>query len=149
MQVGALPVHEEIERLVSERQPLRELGCHTACSSHRHYPSRRLESKDIIVSSAERGAIAIELLKKNPDIDLVLMDIMMPDMDGYETMREIRKIDSLKQLPIISLTAKAMVGDKEKCLEAGASDYLSKPVNIVQLTSMMQVWLSKESVKSV
>jgi CheY-like chemotaxis protein len=102
-----------------------------------------LESKDIVVSSAERGAVAIELLKEDPDIDLVLMDIMMPEMDGYDTMRAIRKIDRLKKLPIISLTAKAMVGDKEKCMEAGASDYLSKPVNILQLTSMMQVWLSK------
>ena len=103
-----------------------------------------LESKGIVVSSAERGAIAIQLLKDDSDIDLVLMDIMMPDMDGYETMREIRKLDQFKTLPIISLTAKAMVGDRQKCIDAGASDYLSKPVNIVQLSSMMQVWFSKK-----
>ena len=103
-----------------------------------------LESKGLVVSSAERGAIAIDMLKSTSDIDLVLMDIMMPDMDGYETMREIRKIDRFKKLPIISLTAKAMLGDRDKCIEAGASDYLSKPVNIVQLSSMMQVWFSKK-----
>ncbi|HUW88873.1 MAG TPA: response regulator [Candidatus Paceibacterota bacterium] len=102
-----------------------------------------LESKGVIVSSAENGVIAIDLLRKTPDIDLVLMDIMMPEMDGYETMREIRKLAKFKKLPIIALTAKAMVGDREKCLEAGASDYLSKPVNIEQLSSLMQVWLSK------
>jgi CheY-like chemotaxis protein len=67
----------------------------------------------------------------------------MPEMDGYETMSEIRKLAEFKKLPIIALTAKAMVGDREKCLEAGASDYLSKPVNIVQLSSLMQVWLTK------
>jgi CheY-like chemotaxis protein len=102
-----------------------------------------LELKGIVVSSAERGAIAIDLLKERPDIDMVLMDIMMPEMDGYETMSEIRKLAEFKKLPIIALTAKAMVGDREKCLEAGASDYLSKPVNIVQLSSLMQVWLTK------
>lgn len=102
-----------------------------------------LESKGIIVSSAEKGAVAIDLLNEKPDIDLVLMDIMMPEMDGYETMREIRKVAKFKKLPIIALTAKAMVGDREKCLEAGASDYMSKPVNIEQLSSLMQVWLSR------
>jgi CheY-like chemotaxis protein len=95
------------------------------------------------VIPAENGYIALELLKKEPNIDLVLMDIMMPGMDGYETMREIRKLTQFKDLPIIALTAKAMVGDREKCIEAGASDYLSKPVNIEQLSSLMQVWLSK------
>ena len=103
-----------------------------------------LESRGIVVSSAERGATSIEMLKDGPAVDLVLMDIMMPDMDGYETMREIRKLDKFKALPIISLTAKAMVGDRQKCIDAGASDYLSKPVNIVQLSSMMQVWFSKK-----
>ncbi len=102
-----------------------------------------LELKGMTVSSAERGAIALKLLKEMPDIDLVLMDIMMPDMDGYETMREIRKLAKFKKLPIIALTAKAMVGDRDKCIDAGASDYLSKPVNIVQLSSLMQVWISK------
>lgn len=102
-----------------------------------------LEHRGVIVSSAENGRVAIDLLRETPGIELVLMDIMMPEMDGYETMREIRKVAKFKKLPIIALTAKAMVGDREKCLEAGASDYLSKPVNIAQLASLMQVWLSK------
>jgi len=102
-----------------------------------------LEHRGVIVSPAENGYAALDLLKKTPEIDLVLMDIMMPEMDGYETMREIRKLAKFKKLPIIALTAKAMVGDREKCLEAGASDYLSKPVNVEQLASLMQVWLSK------
>ena len=102
-----------------------------------------LERKGMTVSSVESGRAAIDTLKAKPDMDIVLMDIMMPDMDGYETTREIRKIAKFKKLPVIALTAKAMVGDREKCLEAGASDYLSKPVNIEQLTSLMQVWLSR------
>ena len=102
-----------------------------------------LEHRGVIVSSAENGRLAIDLLREASDIELVLMDIMMPEMDGYETMREIRKLAKFKKLPIIALTAKAMVGDREKCLKAGASDYLSKPVNIEQLASLMQVWLSK------
>ncbi|MDD5035837.1 MAG: response regulator, partial [Methylococcaceae bacterium] len=100
-----------------------------------------LERKGMIVASAENGHAALDLLK--PDTDIVLMDIMMPDMDGYETTREIRKMAKFKKLPVIALTAKAMVGDREKCLEAGASDYLSKPINVEQLTSLMQVWLSR------
>jgi len=102
-----------------------------------------LERKGMVVSSAESGRAAIDLLKKTPDMDIVLMDIMMPDMDGYDTTREIRKMAKFKKLPIIALTAKAMVGDREKCLEAGTSDYLSKPVNVEQLSSLMQVWLSR------
>jgi CheY-like chemotaxis protein len=72
---------------------------------------------------------------------MVLMDIMMPDMDGYQTMREIRKNPRFRTLPMLALTAKAMKGDREKCLEAGASDYISKPVNTDQLLSLMRVWL--------
>ncbi|MBI5793003.1 MAG: HAMP domain-containing protein, partial [Rhodocyclales bacterium] len=102
-----------------------------------------LERKGLTVASAENGRAALDLLKASPDTDIVLMDIMMPDMDGYETTRAIRKQARFKKLPIIALTAKAMVGDREKCLEAGASDYLSKPVNVEQLASLMQVWLSR------
>ena len=86
----------------------------------------------------------MDILKENDDIDLVLMDIMMPVMDGYAAMREIRKIDKLKKLPIIALTAKAMPGDKDMCLEAGANDYLAKPLNIDRLISMMRIWLYKD-----
>ncbi len=102
-----------------------------------------LEQHGVKVPYAESGKGAIELLKSDPEIDLVLMDVMMPDMDGYDTMRAIRKIDKFKSLPIISLTAKAMKGDREKCLEAGASDYIAKPVDIPQLLSMLRVWMYK------
>ncbi len=102
-----------------------------------------LERKGMTVLSAESGRTGIDALQKNPDIDLVLMDIMMPDMDGMEATRAIRKLEKFAKLPIIALTAKAMVGDREKCLAAGASDYLSKPVNIEQLNSLMQTWTSK------
>ena len=102
-----------------------------------------LERKGMTVLSAESGRTGIDALQKNPDIDLVLMDIMMPDMDGFEAMRAIRKLVKFAKLPIIALTAKAMVGDREKCIAAGASDYLSKPVNVEQLNSLMQVWSSR------
>ncbi|MDP2794556.1 MAG: response regulator, partial [Sulfurisoma sp.] len=102
-----------------------------------------LEHRGMVVASVESGRAALDLFEAKPDMDIVLMDIMMPDMDGYETTRAIRKQAKFKKLPIIALTAKAMVGDREKCLEAGASDYLSKPVNIEQLASLMQVWLSR------
>jgi len=100
-----------------------------------------LERHRMEVLSVENGKAAIDLLQKTPRIDVVLMDIMMPEMDGYDTMRAIRKIDKFKALPIIALTAKAMKGDREKCVEAGASDYLSKPVNTEQLLSLLRVWL--------
>jgi CheY-like chemotaxis protein len=102
-----------------------------------------LESHGMEVLYAENGNDGIELLHRNPDVDLVLMDIMMPGMDGYETMRAIRSEDSFKQLPIISLTAKAMKGDREKSIASGASDYIAKPVDTDQLLSLMRVWLYK------
>ena len=85
----------------------------------------------------------METLAENPDVNLVLMDIMMPEMNGYEAMAEIRKDKKFTNLPIIALTAKAMKGDRQQCLEAGASDYLSKPVNIEKLLSLLHVWLYK------
>ncbi|MHB1352180.1 MAG: response regulator [Thiobacillus sp.] len=100
-----------------------------------------LERHRMQVLSAENGKDAIDLLKKHPDTDIVLMDVMMPEMDGYETTRAIRKQSRFKALPIISLTAKAMKGDREKCIEAGASDYITKPVNTEQLLSLLRVWL--------
>jgi signal transduction histidine kinase/CheY-like chemotaxis protein/HAMP domain-containing protein len=100
-----------------------------------------LENQDMDVLSTTNGRSAVDIIKLNPDLSLVLMDIMMPEMDGYETMREIRRIPEFRTLPILALTAKAMKGDREKCLDAGASDYIAKPVNTDQLLSLMRVWL--------
>jgi HAMP domain-containing protein/CheY-like chemotaxis protein/GAF domain-containing protein len=102
-----------------------------------------LESHGMEVLYAENGKDGVELLRQHPEVDLVLMDIMMPGMDGYETMRVIRSEESFKQLPIISLTAKAMKGDREKSIASGASDYITKPVDTDQLLSLMRVWLYK------
>jgi HAMP domain-containing protein/CheY-like chemotaxis protein/signal transduction histidine kinase len=100
-----------------------------------------LENHDMEVVSATNGRQAIEIIKNTPDLSVVLMDIMMPEMDGYETMKEIRKDSRFRTLPILALTAKAMKGDREKCLQAGASDYIAKPVNTDQLLSLLRVWL--------
>jgi len=100
-----------------------------------------LENQEMDVVSATNGRQAIELIQNKPDINVVLMDIMMPEMDGYQTMREIRKDPQFGALPILALTAKAMKGDREKCLEAGASDYIAKPVNTNELLSLLRVWL--------
>ena len=100
-----------------------------------------MESEGLEVVTAENGKVAVDLVKEDKSIDLVLMDVMMPEMDGYEATQEIRKIESLKTLPIIALTAKAMKEDKEKCFSVGMSDYISKPVNLEQLLSLMRVWL--------
>ncbi len=100
-----------------------------------------LERHHMEVLFAENGRKGIELIEAHPDLDLVLMDVMMPGMDGYETMRSIRARNELVNLPIIALTAKAMKGDREKCIEAGASDYITKPVETDQLLSLLRVWL--------
>jgi CheY-like chemotaxis protein len=100
-----------------------------------------LENHEMDILSATNGRQAIELIERTPGLDIVLMDIMMPEMDGYETMREIRSKPEFRMLPILALTAKAMKGDREKCLDAGASDYISKPVNTNQLLSLLRVWL--------
>jgi Response regulators consisting of a CheY-like receiver domain and a winged-helix DNA-binding domain len=100
-----------------------------------------LEANGMDVIFAENGRDGVETLQANPDVDLVLMDIMMPEMDGYETMTAIRAIPQFTQLPIISLTAKAMKGDREKSIASGASDYITKPVDTDQLLSLMRVWL--------
>ncbi|MDB5744439.1 MAG: putative histidine kinase, atypical hybrid [Polaromonas sp.] len=100
-----------------------------------------LENHEVDVISATNGRHAIDIIESTPELSMVLMDIMMPEMDGYETMREIRQRPQFRTLPILALTAKAMKGDREKCLDAGASDYIAKPVNTDQLLSLMRVWL--------
>ncbi|MGB8109207.1 MAG: response regulator, partial [Pseudolabrys sp.] len=102
-----------------------------------------LERRGMRVLTATTGNEAIKLIESNNDIAIVLMDIMMPEMDGYQTMEEIRKNANFRRLPIIALTAKAMKGDREKCLDAGASDYLAKPVNTEQLLSALRSWLHR------
>jgi CheY-like chemotaxis protein len=102
-----------------------------------------LERRGMTVLSAGTGREAIETIDSTPDLAIVLMDIMMPEMDGYETMQVIRQNRELRRLPIIALTAKAMKGDRERCLEAGASEYLAKPVNTEQLLSALRVWLHR------
>lgn len=103
-----------------------------------------LEDRDVEIFVAENGKIALDILKDDPGINLILMDIMMPEMDGYETMREIRKQEKYKKLPIIALTAKAMKEDQKKCMDAGANAYLSKPVNIDELDLSLKHWFYLE-----
>ncbi|MFD0696082.1 CHASE3 domain-containing protein [Paenibacillus sp. GCM10027628] len=105
--------------------------------------SNALENEGITVIAAHDGQECLEILGEDPEVDLILMDIMMPVMDGYEAMRAIRKNARYEQIPIIALTAKAMKQDREICLESGASDYISKPLNLSQLLSLMRVWLTK------
>jgi CheY-like chemotaxis protein len=102
-----------------------------------------LERRGMTVLTAGTGREAISLIESTRDVAIVLMDIMMPEMDGYETMQMIRQNASFRRLPIIALTAKAMKGDREKCLEAGASEYLAKPVNTEQLLSALRMWLHR------
>jgi CheY-like chemotaxis protein len=102
-----------------------------------------LERHGMHVVSAINGEEAISKIEASQNLSLVLMDIMMPEMDGYETTRMIRRNPRFRSLPIIALTAKAMKGDREKCLEAGASDYLAKPVNTEQLLLAIRMWLHR------
>jgi CheY-like chemotaxis protein len=102
-----------------------------------------LERRGMNVLTANTGSEAIEMLQQTPHLSIVLMDIMMPEMDGYQTMKRIRQNANFQRLPIVALTAKAMKGDREKCFEAGASDYLAKPVNTEQLLSVLRMWLHR------
>ena len=99
-----------------------------------------LETHGLDVLYAENGKDGISALERNPDVDVVLMDVMMPEMDGYETMRAIRKDPNFKSLPIIAITAKALKEDREKCIVAGASDYLPKPVDPEKLIELIRLW---------
>jgi len=103
--------------------------------------SSALESYEFVVEIANDGEEAIAKLEEVTDIDIVLMDIMMPKMDGYEATRYIRKQNKWAKLPVIALTAKAMKDDREKCIAAGANDYITKPVDIDRLIALMQLWL--------
>ncbi|MGH1517623.1 response regulator [Chryseobacterium sp. JK1] len=103
--------------------------------------TKALEKYKVEVIVAMDGKHSLQQIKQNPDIDVVLMDMMMPEMDGYETIKEIRKMPAFTKLPIIAITAKSMIGEREKCITAGASDYISKPVDIDQLLSLLRVWL--------
>jgi CheY-like chemotaxis protein len=101
-----------------------------------------LERQQMEVFSVDSGQDAIETLERNTEIDIALVDVMMPQMDGYELMTRMREMPAFKNRPIIALTAKAMKGDREKCIESGASDYIAKPVNNSHLLSMLRSWLS-------
>ena len=101
-----------------------------------------LERHGMDVMSAENGRDAIGVLRSTAGVDVVLMDIMLPGLDGYDTMRAIRQMAQYRDLPIIALTAKAMKGDQEKCIDAGASDYIAKPVDTPRLLAMLRLWLT-------
>ena len=103
--------------------------------------TKALEMQKMKVFPAMDGKEALKILNETENIDVVLMDMMMPELDGYETIRNIRAFDRYKKVPILAVTAKAMKGDREKCIEAGASDYISKPVDVDQLISLLRVWL--------
>ena len=105
--------------------------------------SALLTSKGATVLVADTGREALQLLDQNPDLDGVLMDIMMPEMDGYQATRELRADPRFARLPVVALTAKAMKGERERCLEAGASDYLTKPIDTDKLLQTLQAWLPR------
>jgi CheY-like chemotaxis protein len=102
-----------------------------------------LEAHNVEVVHAERGAEGIRILEAAPQVDVALIDIMMPEMDGYETMRQIRSKPGIADIPLVAVTAKAMKGDRQKCLDAGASDYISKPVDIDLLLALLRVWIGR------
>jgi CheY-like chemotaxis protein len=102
-----------------------------------------LKEKGMEIHKAENGCTALKILDANPQMDFVLMDIMMPEMDGYECMQRIRQRREFRDLPILALTAKAMKEDRQKCIEAGANDYISKPVDVERLMSLMRIWVRK------
>ncbi len=108
-----------------------------------------LESYDVEVLHAEGGHEGIRIVEQTPDIDVALIDIMMPEMDGYETMQRIRSLPRHEQLPLIAVTAKAMKGDRQKCLDAGASDYIAKPVDIELLLALLRVWVARSRTRPV
>jgi HAMP domain-containing protein/signal transduction histidine kinase/DNA-binding response OmpR family regulator len=132
-----------IEKLHESDEPLRDRKVLVVDDDVRNIFALNslLERHGMNVITATNGQDAIKLLDSNPDLSLILTDVMMPEMDGYETMRRIREIPAFRMLPIIALTAKAMKGDREKCLQAGASDYVAKPVNTEQLLSLVRMWL--------
>ncbi|MEO8018007.1 MAG: response regulator [Pseudomonadota bacterium] len=132
-----------IEKLHDSDEPLRDRKVLVVDDDVRNIFALNslLERHGMNVITATNGQDAIKLLDSNPDLSLILTDVMMPEMDGYETMRRIREIPAFRMLPIIALTAKAMKGDREKCLQAGASDYVAKPVNTGQLLSLVRMWL--------
>jgi len=144
-QVSKLPEAKQrmIEKLHDSDEPLRDRKVLVVDDDVRNIFALNslLERHGMNVITATNGHDAIRLLDSNPDLSLILMDVMMPEMDGYETMRRIRENPEFRRLPIISLTAKAMKGDREKCLQAGASDYVAKPVNTEQLLSLVRMWL--------
>ncbi|WP_172428498.1 HAMP domain-containing protein [Azospirillum brasilense] len=145
--VGDLPVEKQrmLDRLHSSDEDLVRRTVLLVDDDARNIfaLSSVLERRGMNVLTATTGREAITMLESTPNVAIVLMDIMMPEMDGYETMQVIRSNPAFRRLPIIALTAKAMKGDREKCLEAGASDYLAKPVNTEQLLSALRMWLHR------
>jgi CheY-like chemotaxis protein len=145
--IGDLPVEKQrmLERLHSSDEDLIGRTVLLVDDDARNIfaLSSLLERRGMRVLTATTGREAIELVNATPELALVLMDIMMPGMDGYQTMQRIREEPAHRRLPIIALTAKAMKGDREKCLEAGASDYLAKPVNTEQLMTALRMWLHR------
>jgi CheY-like chemotaxis protein len=100
-----------------------------------------LERGEAVVAFAESGPAALDLLRDGPEIDIVLMDIMMPVMDGYATIRALRKLDRCKSIPVIAVTGKVMAGERQRCIDAGANDYLPKPVDTDDLVAAINPWL--------